>query len=96
MTKKEVLDFKPCRDLNRSATYDPSRWTITRIASDDALILPYREFGRMEFSEIIRVDDDGKHVVVCDHCLDQPLGGDLAALLGADCWFACYVGSGSN
>jgi hypothetical protein len=28
--------------LNRSATYDPSRWTITSIVSDDALILPYR------------------------------------------------------
>jgi len=27
--------------LNRSATYDPSRWTITSIVSDGALILPY-------------------------------------------------------
>lgn len=42
-------------------------------------------FSRRECSDRGgRVDDDGGQVVICDHCLDQPLGGDLAALVGAD------------
>jgi hypothetical protein len=42
MTEKEVLVSSRRRDLNRLATYVPSRWTIASIASDDALILPHR------------------------------------------------------
>jgi hypothetical protein len=40
MAKKEVLGFKPGRDLNRLATSVPSSWRIASIAPDDALILP--------------------------------------------------------
>jgi hypothetical protein len=39
MPKKQVLDFKPRRDLKRLATDVPSRWRMASIALDDALIL---------------------------------------------------------
>jgi hypothetical protein len=52
MTEKQILSFKPGRDLNRSATNIPSACGIANIALNDATILPYdANPSRMEFSE---------------------------------------------